>query len=426
MAHDRAKRFPKLIIQTPADIGPGTYDVADLPELPGHLGKFGGVSIDFTDSRFKSQVFEGPGPAEYDVSEDLLEQCPRKRTHPGTWRGPAGKERNQTTLMYKGNFWSRMTGRTELSPFLTPSPGDYELELKKTAAQIHDERVREFKRTTSRQLRYLDANFPAPNRYSVKGSFDRFFKVPCKCDRYAVEPPPFGCTEKRFGDHPKSDGPGPGAYDPQGRMKCVASIYPAPFGACAGRFQKITVDVSPAPTDYQSDVGNLAYESEKRYKHSYGRTAGPIHLDKIILLDDDDEDYGAADFKKSNEEKKCRVYHAAFKSRTKRFSKPDKVDIPDPGAYETATAFKATRDRCEFLCRRSAPPFGTRDSRLPKTVVVQQPDPTTYKVATDIAENVKGGVMTFPRKARDAPRLPGPAYYCVRSYPWLPKRDSIY
>lgn len=38
MAHDRTKRFPKLITQTPPKIGPGTYDISDLPEPKRHLG----------------------------------------------------------------------------------------------------------------------------------------------------------------------------------------------------------------------------------------------------------------------------------------------------------------------------------------------------------------------------------------------------
>lgn len=58
--------------------------------------------------------------------------------------------------MYKGNFWSRMTGRTESRPFLTPGPGDYEHETKMTATQVHNEAVREAKRMSSWQPRFLD------------------------------------------------------------------------------------------------------------------------------------------------------------------------------------------------------------------------------------------------------------------------------
>ena len=66
------------------------------------------------------------------------------------------QETNVTTLMYKGNFWSRMTGRTEQQPFITPGPGHYEHERKKTANEIHDEKIREIKRMTSLQPRSFD------------------------------------------------------------------------------------------------------------------------------------------------------------------------------------------------------------------------------------------------------------------------------
>lgn len=49
-----------------------------------------------------------------------------------------------------------MTGRTEHQPFVTPGPGHYEHETKKTANQIHDEKIREIKRMTSWQPRSLD------------------------------------------------------------------------------------------------------------------------------------------------------------------------------------------------------------------------------------------------------------------------------
>ena len=38
MAYNRTERFPKIITQTPPKIGPGTYDISDLPPLERHLG----------------------------------------------------------------------------------------------------------------------------------------------------------------------------------------------------------------------------------------------------------------------------------------------------------------------------------------------------------------------------------------------------
>lgn len=67
-----------------------------------HIGKYiysmgfnnlqGGVSIDYTDVRIKEKVYEGPGPAEYTLPDDLFKKTSQKiRSHPGTCHGPAGK-----------------------------------------------------------------------------------------------------------------------------------------------------------------------------------------------------------------------------------------------------------------------------------------------------------------------------------------------
>ncbi|XP_076753361.1 sperm-tail PG-rich repeat-containing protein 2 [Xylocopa sonorina] len=250
MAYDKTKRFPKLISQTSAEIGPGTYNVSDLPCPKRHLAEFSPflcgskrktiivskdaeqlpgpgsynikqpqrhiperVSIDFTDARFKGEISEGPGPVDYQVASDVI-KCGKIRSHPGTWRGPAGKDTNTTTLMYKGNFWSRMTGRTERRRFLTPGPGDYQHERKKTASQIQDEKIREERRMSSRQPRFLDTFYRRKMR-------------------------------ERFDDKIQSDIPGPGTYEPPKPIKCTASIYPAPFGVCSGRFKKDPGDKRP-------------------------------------------------------------------------------------------------------------------------------------------------------------------------------------
>ncbi|CAK9802167.1 Sperm-tail PG-rich repeat-containing protein 2 [Anthophora quadrimaculata] len=434
----------------------------------------GGVSIDFTDARFKEKIVEGPGPVDYKITTDYL-KCGKKRTHPGTWRGPPGKlwltrpprsiiptptsvphknyagytmneygilvkkppiereptvfyniprgEANTTTLMYKGNFWSRMTGREESRFFLTPGPGDYEIEKEKTAAQIQDEKIREEKRMTSRQLRFLDSlyrrkmreNLPAPNRYRVKGSFDKYFKISCKCDPYTLEPPPFGRTAKRFDDKIESDVPGPGTYDPPLRIKCVASIYPAPFGTCAGRFKKTAEDTGPGPSDYDLNVGNLAYELQKRLKYAHFKSTQPqqLYFDEPGF---DEEQCDIVGTPEKTEEEKSKVYHAAFKSRAARF-KSDETYVPDPGAYEVLTAFKTNRDKCDFLSRRSAPPFGTRSRRSGFCDITSDtPDPTSYHLAGDISRNVKGGVLPRTIIKEETPRAPPPTRYCIHPY----------
>lgn len=80
------------------------------------------------------------------------------------------------------------------------------------------------------------------------------------------------------------------------------------------------------PSDYHSKVGNLAYESEKRYRYAYLRQLQPrIYLETISYPNE--EDYNNACSPEKTGEKKSAVYHAAFKSKTQRFPKIVKVKI---------------------------------------------------------------------------------------------------
>jgi len=114
--------------------------------------------------------------------------------------------------------------------FEGPGPGYYDHEVKKTFAQIYDEKIKEAKRGSAMQPRYLDIlcrqklrevtlktlsaragtrplliylilksvskNFPAPNHYDPpKSVFDKHKRVLRKCNRYAI-PPPFNQTAK--------------------------------------------------------------------------------------------------------------------------------------------------------------------------------------------------------------------------------------
>lgn len=138
-----------------------------------------------------------------------------------------------------------MKGRDDERTSVTPGPGDYEHETKKSPAQIHDEKTRETKRAAAKQPRFLEAlyqqklrqvilrtcfvtftvagsfaktpsqetafvsanrlmkicfstkNFPAPNHYGLpKSVFDRHKRISCKCDPLTVEPPSFNQTAK--------------------------------------------------------------------------------------------------------------------------------------------------------------------------------------------------------------------------------------
>ncbi|XP_011068530.1 PREDICTED: sperm-tail PG-rich repeat-containing protein 2-like [Acromyrmex echinatior] len=123
---------------------------------------------------------------------------------------------------------------------------------------------------------------------------------------------------------------------------------------------------------------------------------------------------------KKVDEEKYPVHHAVFKSRVDRFPKLRKRDeVPDSGAYEVFSAFKANRDRCDFLCRRLAPPFGTRASRLPMIPEddFHVPGPAHYDLRGDISKNVKNGVIySAPREKKMDIKGPGPSRYHIHPY----------
>ncbi|KYM78964.1 Uncharacterized protein C4orf37 like protein [Atta colombica] len=473
MAFDRTERFVEIATSTPVRVGPGTYDISDpskpvrdlgnlynlfaiLPyrHMRGYCLRFNnlqGSSLDYTDVKFKEKVCEGPSPTQYTLPKDLFKKTPRKiRSHPGTWRGPAGKlwlirpprllttglavpskrdvggydynergilvknpiieykptdfydvprrETNFTTLRYKGNFWSRMKGRDDERTSVTPGPGDYEHETKKSPAQIHDEKTREAKRATAKQPRFLEALCQQKLRQKTPSRETAFVS--------------------RFEENFRPDTPGPGTYEITVPQICYGSILHAPFGIFDYRFKRITEEVLPGPADYHTDVGTLAFESAKRFKNKYEKMFDYIKFCKTLLLISDYDKYVVMKkdqvLKKVNEEK-YPIYHAVFKSRVDRFPKMRKNDeVPDSGAYEVLSAFKANRDRCDFLCRRLAPPFGSRASRFPMIPEddFHVPGPAHYDLRGDISKNVKNGVIySAPREKKMDIKKPGPLHY---------------
>ncbi|KYN31534.1 Uncharacterized protein C4orf37 like protein [Trachymyrmex septentrionalis] len=538
MAFDRTKRFVEIATSTPARVGPATYDISDPSKpardldnaypflsgasrqtlgIPKDVHKFpgpgsynietlrkriperafslfmlylradiryrlrfnnlqGSISLDYMDVRFKEKVCEEPSPTQYTLPKDLFKETPRKiRSHPGTWRGSAGKlwlicpprplttgsavpskrdfngydynergvlvknpvieheptdfydiprgETNFTALKYKGNFWSRMKGRDDERTSVTPGPGDYEHETKKSSAQIHNERTREAKRAAAKQLRFLEAlyqqklrqNFPAPNHYDLpKSVFDKYKRILGECDS-SMKSPPFNQSTKRFEGNFQPDTPGPGTYEITGPQICYGSILHAPFGIFDNRFKRIIEKALPGPADYHTDVGTLAFESAKRFRNKHKKMFDYMKFCKTLpSISDDDEHMVMEEGQVMKKvEEKYPVYHAVFKSRVDRFPKMRKNgDVPDSSAYEVLSAFKANRDRCDFLCRRLAPPFGSRASRFPMIPEFHVPGPTHYDLRRDISKNVKNGVIySAPREKKMDVKGPGPLHY---------------
>ncbi|XP_070161370.1 sperm-tail PG-rich repeat-containing protein 2 [Polyergus mexicanus] len=320
-----------------------------------------------------------------------------------------------------------MKGRDDERTSVTPGPGDYEHETKKSPAQIHNERTREAKRAAAKQPRFLEAlyqqklrqNFPAPNHYDLsKRVFHKYKRIPYKCDRRMTRPSSFNRAAKRFEQNFKSDTPGPGEYENTVRQTCYGSILHAPFGTFNARFKRIVDATTPGPADYHTEVGNLSFESAKRFQNKYEKMFDYLKFYKTLTSLSDDDECTLIDERKVTEEEKSSVYHAVFKSRVDRFPKI-RDDVPDPGAYEALLAFKANRDRCDFLCPELIPSFGSRACRFPMTLEsdFHVPGPAHYNLSGDISKNVKNGVICYaPRERKEDIKGPGPLHYHIHPY----------
>lgn len=83
---------------------------------------------------------------------------------------------------------------------------------------------------------------------------------------------------------------------------------------------------SSGPSDYDLNAGNLAFESERRYKYTYAKKMKPqVYLDAISYCEEE-EDYYTPCSPKRIEETKTLVHHVAFKSKVERFPEVQKVN----------------------------------------------------------------------------------------------------
>lgn len=70
------------------------------------------------------------------------------------------------------------------------------------------------------------------------------------------------------------------------------------------------------PADYHTEVGNLSFESAKRFKNE--KMFDYLKFYKSLTLLSDDDECTLTDERKVMDEKKCLIYHAVFKSRVDR------------------------------------------------------------------------------------------------------------
>ncbi|XP_046590459.1 sperm-tail PG-rich repeat-containing protein 2-like [Neodiprion lecontei] len=339
------------------------------------------------------------------------------------------EEPNFTTRTYKGNFWSRMTGRDDNSRLSCGAgPGTYDLQKPENPGKLLAEKLRESRRKTCKQKRYIEAVFtknlreghPAPNAYAIpKSPFDTQ-EISCECQEYIFKPPPFGQGAKRF-VNVTDENPAPGSYNPMKRKCCPGSIISAPFGSLASRFKSADGTLSPGPGEYFSPNDGLAYEACKKCRRNYvkvGFNSSVSRTSALVGSDGPGPDKYPTDMDRKVPRKS--VHHSVFKSTTKRFKCIQKESVA-PNAYDVATAYNACHKPCEFLKCPDDAPFNSKQIRMPDVpnwMDINVPGPGLTNMRGDISKNVKGGSIAHGRRFRKAVTEtgPGPQDYCLHPY----------
>ncbi|CAG9781883.1 unnamed protein product [Diatraea saccharalis] len=203
-----------------------------------------------------------------------------------------------STDFYHGCKWSSWTGKRIVKSLENrPGPADYYYVKKPTNYEICIEKLKEYKRLTSRQLRFIEmvqardilegrpgpASYspehpkgyvaqylgakadrflrhdidrgPGPTEYVVKRTFDLPKPPDVFCHAKLPEPSFFGVKAQRF--KPKyEEGPSPASYNPTYKPCKFMHCPTAPFGSSSIRFKK-------APL-VEDEHGELAIEDETR------------------------------------------------------------------------------------------------------------------------------------------------------------------
>lgn len=84
------------------------------------------------------------------------------------------------------------------------------------------------------------------------------------------------------------------------------------------QYPKTLLILFPAPGNYDVVIGNISYESAKRYQNNYERSIPRATSGKIVTTPYDRKEL--IEYKEVKEVcEKSKVHHAVFKSRTDRF-----------------------------------------------------------------------------------------------------------
>ena len=191
---------------------------------------------------------------------------------------------NESTAFYQGCKWSKRTAKDRKDKEVRPGPTHYSLERDPTEFEICAEKVRAFKRKTTRQLRFIEMvqqrtileNRPSPAAYDPKlpkgtdlkflgpkserfpmgqydihpgpadhwlrRDFDAIEPPDIVCQAKLPEPACFGLKAKRFKTQ-REEGPSPASYTIN-NLKTNFDGCRTPFGSSAERFKTETIEES--------------------------------------------------------------------------------------------------------------------------------------------------------------------------------------
>lgn len=212
----------------------------------------------------------------------------------------------ESTAFYQGCKWSKWTSkRSQKSLEVRPGPADYILKKEPTKDEICAEKVRAFKRKTSRQLRFIemvqqkniledqpgpttyrpmlpkgtDLKFigskakrfstskydvsPGPADHWIRRDFEPILPPDVPCHAILPEPACFGMKTERFKIR-HEESPGPASYDVNCRVCNFVNCRTAPFGTSAKRFKEEIIEESDIEEIMEKEPPETGNEVEGR------------------------------------------------------------------------------------------------------------------------------------------------------------------
>lgn len=200
---------------------------------------------------------------------------------------------NEATAFYQGWKWSKWTSKRSVTSLdVRPGPADYTIIKKPTQSELCNEKVREHRRKTSKQLRFLEMIQQRDIREGAPGPATYDPELPKGTKLQSLGP-----KGERFPEYEVPKGPGPTAYwlkrnfDPPEipDFPCQAKLpEPACFGVKAARFKHQEV-TGPSPASYDAKYKPCQFRrcgkapfgcSAKRFKDNFPEISDDDEIDE--------------------------------------------------------------------------------------------------------------------------------------------------